>query len=212
MLKSGKTLVLSATALVVLIAVLLNRFGLITIGNKNTIRGVPGEVNQFLNNFDINKHLEQGFTINKGSSPPKIEGSYSLNNLTLIYDPQTWEYTYPLGYVVAPYIYTFSEQKPDGSIKATFVSEVADDRAEGLGGFISGEGNCFTVFVDFKGNIQGCNYRSPKVFSACLAEGNLTNIQDSWYSKSKDENGCDNVFPVGYLRIYEEKDGLAEGQ
>ncbi len=206
---SSKILIFSVVGLVILIAVFLYQFGF-PFGKG--IKGVPKEVNQFLSNTDVNRFVEQGFTIYRGTSPPNIEGSYLLNNNTLVYDPQTWANTYPLGYVVSPYIYTFSEQKPDGSIKASFISEEADDRAEGLGGFISGEGNCFTLFVGFKGNLQGCNYDSPKVFSACLVEGNLTNIQDSWYSKDKDKEGCDNVMPIGYLRIYEEKDGSAERQ
>lgn len=212
MTKHKKTIILTVFALGILLLILGGSIKF-NIFSGNKIQGVPKEVNQFLNNQDVQKHIEQDFTIYRGDNPPNIEGSYLLNNLTLVYDPQTWKNTYPIGYVIAPYIYRFSNQTLEGKIDFSYSSNEVDDKAEGLQGFISGENNCFTVFINQQGEYIDCNYNQPKLFSACIVNNKLTQVQDSWFLKYKKGASCEeHVMPLGYLRIYEEKDGTGERQ
>jgi hypothetical protein len=180
--------------------------------SKAEIAGVPHPVNQFLDESDIAKIRSHGVTIYTGTTPPDITGNYLLNSLSVLYDPGTWSGAYPVGYHIPSYVYGFSNQKADGSISAHYYSDEIDDTANGLGAFISGENNCFTVFINQVGDTNDCHYSSPQIISACMAPTGIKNFTNSYLPKEKDGSGCDELAPIGYLRIAEESDGLAEKQ
>jgi hypothetical protein len=180
--------------------------------NKPEIAGVPESVNKFLDESDLAKIRAQGATIYTGTTPPDISGEYMLNSLSVLYDPGTWSGAYPKGFHIPSYIYGFSNQKADGSIRAYYRSDEIEDTADGLGAFISGENNCFSVFINQVGDTNDCHYSSPQIISACMSPQGLKNFTNIYLPKEKDGSGCDELAPIGYLRIAEESDGLAEKQ
>lgn len=177
--------------------------------SKEKIKDVPNPVNEFLNKFDIEKYKKAGIKIYTGDNPPNIEGSYYLNSLVLFYD-EPWDKQGDIGDGIVNYNYKFYDQKSDGTINSSYTAESAPSEAVGIGAFISGNDNCFTIFVDDKGKGYSCNTREARLISACKTDKGLEQIKDSFIMKEKQGSDCEELMPIGNLRIITEDDGLAE--
>lgn len=178
----------------------------------NNIRGVPKEVNQFLQLQDVKKLSEQGFTTYTGNNPPNIEGAYLSNDMTVTYDPGTVEGSYVVGDKMDPYTYTFSNQTANGTLGLHYIS--TNDQSEGtIDAFISGQNDCFTIYSDGQGQLGECKYVIPMLVSACVGKTGLTSFKEAILAKSKEGPTCESeVMPIGYFRTFEEKDGSVEKQ
>lgn len=165
---------------------------------KNPIANVPKEVNNFLDEDDLVKLQSKGFKVYKGATPPMIVGNYVY--LAKVVSDGNFPGAYPVGYELSRYIYSFKNQ--NGSrIETAYNSYIENDDAKGAGSFISGSGNCFTVFNEKKGVDDGCNYASAEIASGCLAEGGISNLSLSYIAKSKSGRNCDDLMPVGNYRV-----------
>lgn len=178
----------------------------------NRIKGVPKEVNQFLELQDVKKLSAQGFTTYTGNNPANIEGSYLSNDMTVTYDPGTIEGAYVIGDKMDPYTYTFSNQTNSGTLGLHFIS--TDDQSQGtINAFISGDSNCFTIYSDGQGQLGECKYVIPMLISACSGENGFTSFKQALLAKSKQGPTCEEeVMPIGYFRTFEEEDGIVEKQ
>ncbi len=174
---------------------------------KNTITGVPNEVNKFLQSTDISSLKEKGATIYTGDTPPNIEGSYILDSQRSTYNSDG-EDTGGIG----NYRIQLYDQKKDTISKKSSSLE-SSDLIRGEGAFISGKSNCFTVFAEEKG-IAGddCTYRVSTIISGCITEKGIQDYERSSIMKYKDNSvTCEeDMMPVGNMRIIEEEDKLAE--
>lgn len=177
--------------------------------SKEKIKDVPNPVNEFLNKFDIEKYKKAGIKIYTGDNPPNIEGNYYLNSLVLFYE-EPWDKQGDVGDGIVNYNYKFYDQKSDGTINSSYTAESLPSEAVGIGAFISGNDNCFTIFVDDKGKGYSCNTREARLISACKTDKGLEQIKDSFIMKEKQGSDCEELMPVGNLRIITEDDGLAE--
>ena len=175
--------------------------------DNDRINGVPDEVNDFLDPEDLAKLEDAGMQIYPGDNPPNIEGSYLVDSQVIVYDEIGME-----GDPVANYIQTYYDQKSDGSIKNSYEAIGIDDTATGLGAFISGDKDCFSVYVRVDGSADGCNYASPIIYSGCLADEGIEGFSLGLIMKSKQGDNCDALMPEGAARIIKEQDGLAARQ
>jgi len=170
--------------------------------NGGPIDGVPSEVNNFFGQADLDKLKEAGMNINTGINPPDITGTYLGDTLVISYDD-----TDATGMSVSRYQYTFYDQTAAGAIKVDYTALDAADVATGTGGFISGEGTCFSIYLDTKGVADTCNYKTPNIISGCLnTSGDITSWQQGLIMTEK-EGSCDTLIPVGHRRIISETDG-----
>ncbi len=201
--------------ILIIISIILNFAGILKINfsfNKE-LKNIPKPVNKFLTEKEVSQFESKGFTIYRGDNPPNVEGTYALADYTIKYDPGTWEGAYPIGYKLASYVVTLSDQKEDGSISFSTVSEEADDRAQGIGAFISGENNCFTIYMYTKGEIGDCKYEWPELIAGCIDADGIKNYKSTYMMRTKSGPSCESeVMPIGYLRVAEEEDGLADRQ
>lgn len=178
---------------------------------ENTpIKGVPAPVSEFLNNKDITKLETGGLSINKGNSPPNVEGTYKADNFIATYVSLVQKGTTKVGDTISKgtgAVVAFSNQKDDGSIS------IDGDSAEGFESrstSISGKDNCFTIYVEENFNKSNCKYVLAFVESGCKVDKGLENFQISSLMKSKKGEGCDDLAPVGYTIVGKEEDGLLE--
>ncbi|MBI2617276.1 hypothetical protein HYW55_04035 [Candidatus Gottesmanbacteria bacterium] len=173
------------------------------------IWGVPSQVNEFLDKKDITTLGEKGFPIYTGSNPPDITGKYYIAPWTVHFDSGN---VFPVGTEIDKTYYRFFNQKRDGKVDVEYYTENAGETGSGIGSFISGEGNCFTIFTEQKGVIEGCNHKAPFVVSGCLTEKGIANWTLSNIMKwQEDTQTCKEVaMPVGNVRIIIEDDKLAE--
>lgn len=171
---------------------------------KDEIKGVPPPVSEFMDNKDITKLETGGLSVNKGDSPPNIEGSYKADNFVATYVSIVKEGTTKVGETISKGSITFSNQKNDGSISID----------TGTGGFesrstsISGKDSCFTVYDEENFNKRSCKYTMAFVVSGCKVDKGLADFQVSSLMKSKTGEGCNTFAPLGYTIVAKEEDGL----
>ncbi len=176
---------------------------------KEAIKNVPNPVNEFLGNNDVKEYEKVGMKIYTGNNPPNIEGLYKSDSLVIFYDTP-FKNSAPVGTEVSSYNHEFSDQKSDGTIKLLRKSTQGEDVGAGMGGFISGDNNCFSIFVDVKDRGDQCITSEATIYSACKTEEGLNNLQAGFIVKGNEGPGCNNTVPVGHLRIISEDDGLTE--
>jgi hypothetical protein len=178
-----------------------------TSGDEDT-RNVPKEVKDMLSP-DQQKSLEDnGMTINEGANPPIIEGVYYNGSNYCIFD-STARYT---NTYFSPYFWRFYDQVGT-NIKVDYTAEAAEDTATGVGSFITGEGDLFSVFLEFSGISDGVSYTAVTVVSGRRVSGGIELFMDGFILTSKDTTADpdDSILaPVGMIRIFFENDGIAE--
>src|SRR3989344_1664147 len=176
---------------------------------KEEIENVPNPVNEFLSSNDIEEYEKAGMKVYTGNNPPNIEGLYASDSLVIFYD-KPFKDAAPVGTEVSSYNHQFYDQKNDGTIKLKRISLEGGDEAEGVGGFISGDNNCFSIFVDVKDQSDQCSSDQATIYSACKVEAGLEGLQAGFILKKQEGSGCVVVVPVGHMRIITEDDSLAE--
>lgn len=176
---------------------------------KEVIKDVPNPVNEFLSSNDVKEYENVGMKIYTGNNPPQIEGLYKSDSLVIFYD-KPFENAAPVGAVVSSYNHKFYDQKSDGTIKVLRQSLQGEDVGAGVGGFISGDNNCFSIFVDVNDKSNQCNTNQATIYSACKIEAGLEGLQAGFILKEQEGSKCGAVVPVGHLRIITEDDDLAE--
>ena len=171
---------------------------------------LPNEVKSIVS-FDVLKKLEaSGMVINLGTTPPNIEGSYSIAPFELEFtdvpDP-----VYVPGHVITGYQYRFYDQKgvnvkTDYENKDFFVQE----KALGKGTIISGSGNKFTVFMEVDGEHVGeATYKNLALLSGEVTPQGIKNFKYGFYMMQKDDP-YNKLMPVGATRIWFDNDFISE--
>lgn len=164
---------------------------------------VPSEVKAFLSDENLQKLDEAGMNIYTGDNPPNIEGTYIFKDVVIKYDPKGENF--PL----LTYYYTFKDQSGktvnfSHRSEKTVKGEV--DLAQGRGVFISGEGNCFSVYLDNDETIGECKFKSAQVFSACKDSKGLIDMDNGTLWTYRGDKCDENEYvPAGYLRIFSHK-------
>jgi len=171
---------------------------------ESAIPGVPTGVNQFLDLADFDAILQTGMQIHTGLSPPQIAGTYIISSPQITFDDQG------ANLPIIPYEWSFRNQDLDGTLLVDFRSQDGSDRATGVGGFVSGANNCFSVFVAFEGSIRGCDYITPNIVTGCLEANGIREWTLGFLMKSKVGSTCNQLVPVGHRRVVRERDGFAE--
>lgn len=178
-----------------------------TTPHKQTvdITKVPDEVKTFLSDENLQKMDEAGMNIYTGDNPPNIEGTYTFKNIIIKYDPNG--YNFPL----VTYNYTFKDQKEDNTVLFSSKSQGGgpkgeSDIGEGEGVFISGEGDCFSVYLSNDEKIGECESKSAEIFSACRNERGLVDMdQGTLWTYMSDQCSKEDYVPAGYIRIFSQK-------
>ncbi|HET7117915.1 MAG TPA: hypothetical protein VFI29_15575 [Hanamia sp.] len=172
--------------------------------------GLSQDIQNFVPQTLIDSMQTWGLVINKGKTPPMIDGVYNDSANLCTFDNSSYNYT---GDYFANYHYKFHDQ--DNS-KLTIELDYNDiyaggsDSASGAGSFISGTGNDFTVFTDVKGVTNGVNYEAITMYSGTITNSGIKNLQYSFYMKDKGDDPDKKLIDVGSARIFKDEDGFSE--
>jgi hypothetical protein len=177
------------------------------IRSKNSIRfttpndeGVP----DIITPEDLEAIEELGLEIYEGKTPPDVTGTYFISPLILV--KSNFADGYKPGDRFSDKTLTFSEQKNDLSIKVDYTQ--GGSQGTGLGSFISGKDNKFTVYVPIEStNGYGTCYMI-QVYSGEIEPGGIRNCQFALIMK--DKNGVPNVINNGQGRLFKDGDGFSE--
>lgn len=177
-------------------------------GKKETIDpnvGFSTQIKNIVPQTIIDDLKTRGMPINEGTIPPKIEGIYISNPHTLE-APYGTDDTYKKGDSFADLIMRFSNQKDDGSL--TIETKNAGTNANGIGGFLSGNGNKFSIFAELKYVSGSVTATQIRVFSGEITSTGIKDFYTTILIKDKvDPSGT--LFPVGKSRILKDGDGVA---
>lgn len=144
-----------------------------------------------------------------GDSPPDIAGTYLFEDREVIYsDSDNWpDFDY-----WCHNERTYERADSDVRYERSSVSPNCDSSGEGISNYISGEGDCFTLYRESESQFEGCYTESIGILSACLnANGDMENpIRGGITTHQEDSSECDEV--VGDGRIPGEGDMTATKQ
>jgi len=144
-----------------------------------------------------------GMTINGGGSPPSLAGTFHATPFIL--KSSNIESDTP-GYSFADYFVTFSDQD-NSYLKIKYSYTNGPESGEGLGGFIVGEDNVFTVFVEVTAKAYEEEVTMVHVVSGKLLDDA---IQDLYFANFMiDNNGNPNGYWIGdgQGRVIYDEDG-----
>lgn len=142
---------------------------------------------------------EAGVPFHCGDSPPAIAGTYELTDREVIYtDSENWpDFSWFCSNIVtyedteSPHRYKVSSESPD-----------CDSTSEAQDSYITGEGDCFTLFRRNESSFEGCERETLSITSGCLDEdGNFIDYYGGGYTLHReDSDECDEVIGDGRIR------------
>ena len=176
----------------------------------------PAGSEEIVSNAELDEFVNNGLDVNEGLTPPNVAGTYAFDDADTIYSSSD--------------IYPASEGG-GCEYEETFTAGASDDEvrvsAEGTGNceytaaatnnFISGEGDCFTLYGEYESTFNECEFRVVRVFSACIEDGTDDLISPRFAERMRGQDGTScaglvasgDLPDVGDIYIVEESDGRA---
>ncbi len=152
-----------------------------------------------------------GIKIYDGFNPPDIEGIYLISPfvLTIPYGPDD---NLSVGYQFSDYKYRFYDFDPDSlKVKVDTKNVNGGDVSTGVAGFLSGNGEGFTMFAELKGISSGISNSQVAIISGRFVGSGIENFQYAFYIKEKDEApGAGTLIPLGTGRVVVDGDSISE--
>ena len=166
---------------------------------------IPDGAQEIIDQEDLNHFEENGFEVYRGSNPPNIEGSYLLDDSVISYD----EDGESNGQDLFNYTWSFSDQSGD-EVQVAY-SAPEGDSASGIGGFLAGDGDCFTLISEVEGtDSNDCSYARDHLISGCIAEDGLEGGQTAYVTYfDTDDPDCTVEDPRGTRFVTDETDDFA---
>ena len=108
-----------------------------------------------------------------GDDPPEVSGRFRIENASISFDDQFWDL---VGRTVVDSTMTLTVV--DGGYE---ILREDDDGVTTIGeaGFISGHGECFTIYVETIMARGECDIFQAEVYSGCYVEGDLYHFQNA---------------------------------
>ena len=158
----------------------------------------PDEAKDIVSDEQLERlEVEAGVPVYGGDSPPDIAGTYLFGDIEIIYnDSENWPNS---GDNWCHSERTYERTDSDVRYERTSVSPNCNSTGEAVSNYISGEGDCFTLYNESKGQFEGCYSESIGIISACLnANGDMENpIGGGIKTHSEDSSECDEVIGDG---------------
>ncbi|HTN47692.1 MAG TPA: hypothetical protein VL098_15185 [Flavipsychrobacter sp.] len=177
--------------------------------DKKTDNGFSEEINSIISQQLMDSLRKKGMVIYNGKTPPIVNGVYLVNPYTLVspYGPSDgWD----VGHVISDYKYKMYDQTA-GDVKIDYKQIGGSDEGNGVGSFISGTGNKFSIFSELAGTSGSVSYTHVAVISGEITADGIKDFQYGFILTKK--TGDDNntvLIPVGSSRIWDDGDNLAD--
>lgn len=169
-------------------------------------KGLSDKIQRIVPQAILDDMKAKGLAINEGSQPPQLAGIFIASPYTLL-SPYGTEDSWQTGRVISDYKYRFYDQAGD-ELKLDI--KQSSETATGLGSFVSGFGNKFTIFAETKGVQSGIQNTQLSVISGELSNDGIINFQFAFtFTDKTGDAGNSVLIPVGKSRIWEDGDKLA---
>ena len=159
---------------------------------------------------DIIDEMESlGQPINGGNTPPAINGTYKISPVVL--KASNFNDGFPIGHVFADTYLTLSEQN-NGNLTVKLKKAHGTEESEGVGAYIIGQNEDFTVFVEFNTTDlnTGIKTKTVEIYSGTMTSSGIKNC---FYSLVMTNDGGDpynTYIDIGQGRLIWDSDGFSE--
>jgi len=173
--------------------------------DKGDKDGLTKDVRNIIPDDILEKFKELGIDINGGLKPPNIEGVYFVTPLIL--KKSNFNDSYSVGSKFSDMTITFSKQ--DNS-KLTVVTDYVqgNQKGNGLGSFITGSGNKFSIYTEIAGTLSGNPFTNVEIYSGEItADG----IKDFHWALLVTVEGIGTI-KRGEGRLFYDSDGISPKQ
>jgi len=178
--------------------------------SPSTSNDFSPEIKAIISQTYIDSLRNKGMKIYDGNTPPNVEGIYLVSPYILLaaYGPEDgWQ----PGYVINDYKYRFYDQVKN-ELKIDYKQQgQSTDTGAGLGCFIAGKNNTFSIFCQLKGAEGSVSYTHVAIISGEMTATGIKNFQYGFILTEKqndDENFV--LIPVGKSRIWQDDDHFSE--
>ncbi len=168
--------------------------------------GLTKEINKLVPDSILTKMKEIGMPIYTGDNPPNIEFSFRISPLKLV-DSNVPDDS--LGHEFADMLIKFYNQNNDKLTIQCFYKQ-ASQIGLGIGGYVVGNNNKFTVFLDCEStDTLGYTIITTEVFSGEATYSGIKNLYTALFMV--DNKGNDSIYiKNGQGRVGYDSDGLSE--
>ena len=162
----------------------------------------PDEARAIVSDSQIRQFEEAGVDFFCGNDAPDISGVFERgrnDGFVEYHDDERIVGERACGNTVTieatddPAIYSISYESSDCGSSSSAVDN-----------YVSGQGDCFTVYSSSEGEFQGCETAGIGIFSGCLAEGGIENPRWAGMATKREGSSCQS--------LYEQKRTSLEGQ
>jgi hypothetical protein len=150
----------------------------------------------------------KGMIIHEGVTPPALDGAFRASPYELL-TPYGPEDAWRRGKVIPDYKFRFYDQSDDRlAIKMDKKQPLGNDVSTGLGAFVAGSDQTFTIFAEISGQTGNATYTHLAVLSGELTPQGIRNFQYAFLLKEKNDPD-DDLIAVGKTRVWRDGDGFA---
>lgn len=176
--------------------------------NANDEEGLSQAIKNFVPQSVIDSMRKWGLKVNEGRRPPLIEGIYNVSPNICQFDNSGYNRT---GNTFADYRFRFRAQNNEKlTISLDYKALNAADSAIGVGSFIAGSDDDFTVFVNASGVQEGISYKQIGFYSGTKTQNGIMNLQHGFYFTEKGPDPNNKLVKVGTSRIFHDSDNSSE--
>lgn len=150
----------------------------------------PEQSRDVISDADVEALERAGATVYTGLDAPPVDGTYLMDDLVHIHD-DTGEHD--ANYTIVDYYYTFEPTGEDHELEISLHAPEVDHLVDGLGGYVSGSGDCFTAYAETRTESSGdedCSYTYGELFSGCVTEGGIEQFENGYIVTSADGDDC----------------------
>jgi hypothetical protein len=140
-----------------------------------TTTGLSDDIQNLVPDSLLQTIIDMGMPINEGTTPPNIENIYQASPFELVSSNRAGDSP---GKLFSDFNIQFSDQNnSDLTVKVDYVN--GPESGNGLGSFVSGSGNSFSVFVKVESYISGEKADLLQIISGTTTK---SGIKDFYYS------------------------------
>jgi len=174
-------------------------------GNELSLNGLTVDINNILPQSALDSIRNMGMPINTGYSPPMLNGIYDVSPFVLLSTNVVNDY--PIGHQFADYrIQFYNEDAIKQTIQFSYI--MGNESGTGIGSFIAGSGNEFTIFAQENSTIQGYPSIGDVIISGSIGATGINNFYQSIYMVQN--YGMNSIFiKNGSIRVSYDQDGLS---
>jgi len=173
--------------------------------SSKTDKQLSEDIRNIVSDSTLQNIIELGMPVNKGLTPPDIENSYVASPFILKSSNISYDYE---GKLFADYYVRFYDQNNDSlTIKLDYSN--GGETGTGVGGFLSGSGSRFSVFVEVNSLYLGYPAKMLQIISGTITSEGIKDFYFTNYMLDNYGNEGGYWIENGEGRIIYDSDGIS---